>query len=105
MIWVKKHHVFGELGQLFHQLKALMADRGQLFKLGGIVLLTRQAKIGQGDRIEVIVGQGNELEPDAAQGDDFVDDGLEFPLPGLLSVGAPDAAEGTMLGASANGLH
>ena len=30
----KEHHVLGQLGQLFHQLKTLVADRRQLFQLG-----------------------------------------------------------------------
>ncbi len=43
--------------------------------------------------------------PEPAQGNDFVDDVLELSLPGLLTVGPPNAAKGAVLGAAANGLH
>ena len=42
----EEHHVLGELGQLLHQLEALGADGGELFELGEVVLLARQAQIG-----------------------------------------------------------
>ncbi len=65
----------------------------------------RQAKVGKGDGIEVVVGEGDEAEAAAAQVDDLVDDALEGALAGLLAVGAPDAAEGAVLGTAADGLH
>ena len=68
-------------------------------------MLAREAQIGEGDGIEVVVGEGDEAKTEAAQSDDFVDDVLEFALAGFLSVGAPDAAKGAVLGAAANGLH
>ncbi len=70
-----------------------------------IVLLAGQAQIGKGDGIEVVVGQRDEAKTEAAQGDDFVDHALMIALPRLLPIGAPDAAEGAVLGAAANGLH
>ncbi len=63
----KEHHVLGQLGQLFHQLKALFANRRQLFQFGRVVLLSRQPQIGQRHRIEVVVGQRNEPEPKPPQ--------------------------------------
>ena len=101
----EEDHVLGQLGQLFHQLEALFANGGQLFELGEVVLLARQAQIGEGDGIEIVVGEGDEAEAEAAQIDDLVDYALIAPLPGLLPVGAPHAAERAMLGAAANGLH
>jgi hypothetical protein len=100
----EEDHVFGQLGEFGHQFKALGADGGELFELGGVVLLAGEAQVGEGDGVEVVVGEGDEAEADAAQVDDFVDDALEGALAGFLAVGAPDAAEGAVLGASANGL-
>src|SRR6202030_124877 len=71
---------------------------------GEVVLLPRQAEVGERDGIEIVVGQGYESETDAAEDNDFVDDGLILPLARFLSVGTPDAAERTVLGTSANGL-
>ena len=68
------------------------------------MLLAGEAQVGEGDGVEVVVGEGDEAEADAAEVDDLVDDGLELALAGLLSVGAPDGAEGAVLGASADGL-
>jgi hypothetical protein len=67
-------------------------------------LFAREAEIGEGDGVEVVVGEGDEAEADLAEVDDLVDDGLEGALTGLLAVGAPDAAEGAVLGAAADGL-
>ncbi len=100
----EEDHVLGELGELGHEGEALVADGHELGDLGVISLLAGEAEVGEGDGIEVVVGEGDEAEADAAELDDLVDDGLEATLAGGLTVGAPDAAEGAVLGASANGL-
>jgi hypothetical protein len=64
----------------------------------------REAEVGEGDWVEVVIGEGYEAEADLAEVDDLVDYGLEGSLTGLLAVGAPDAAEGAVLGAAADGL-
>jgi hypothetical protein len=68
-------------------------------------LFAGEAKVGEGDGVEVVVGESDEAEADLAEVDDLVDDGLEGALTRLLAVGAPDAAEGAVLGAAAYGLH
>ncbi len=96
---------FGELGEFSHEEEAFGADGGEFFELGDVVLFARQAEVGEGDGVEVVVGEGDEAEADLAEVDDLVDDGLEGALAGLLAIGAPDAAEGAVLGAAADGLH
>ena len=100
----EEDHVLGELGELGHELETLGADGGELVDFGGVALLAGEAEVGLGDGIEVVVGEGDVAEADTAEGDDFVDDGLELALAGLLAVGAPDAAERAVLGAAADGL-
>ena len=100
----EEDHVPGELGELGHELEALLADGGELFEFGGIVLFAGKAEVGEGDRVEVVVGQGDEAEAATAEVDDLVDDGLELTLAGLLAVCAPDGAEGAVLGTAADGL-
>ncbi len=96
---------FGQLGELFHQLEALIANRGQLFDLGKVLLLPRETQIRQRNGIEIVIGQGDKPEAETTQAYDLVDHLLKRTLPRLLAVGTPDAAEGAVLGASANGLH
>ena len=69
-----------------------------------LFLFAGEAEVGEGDGVEVVVGEGDEAEADLAEVDDLVDDGLEGALARLLAIGAPDAAEGAVLGAAANGL-
>jgi hypothetical protein len=47
----------------------------------------------------------SQAEAHAAKIDDLVDDFLEGPLAGLLSICAPHRADGAMLWTTANGLH
>lgn len=101
----EKDHIPGELGELRHQQKAFCADSGEFLDLSHVVLFTGEAQIGQGNGIEVIVCQGDEAETDLPELDDLVDDGLEGALTGLLSIGAPHAAERAVFGAPAYGLH
>ncbi len=100
----EEDHVLGELGELRHEEKAFGTDGGKLFELRDVVLLAGEAEIGEGDGIEVVVGQGDEAEADATKTDDLVDDRLEGALARLLPIGAPDAAEGAVFRAAANGL-
>jgi len=71
----------GQPCELRHQLKALRADRRQLFDFGKIVLLPGQAQICQRYRIEIVIGQRDEAKAEAPQGYDFVDYFLVLPLP------------------------
>ena len=100
----EEDHIFGELGELGHEEEAFGADGGEFGEFGLVVLFACEAEVGEGDGIEVVVGEGDEAEADLAEVDDLVDDGLVRALAGLLAVGAPDAAEGTVLGAAADGL-
>ena len=100
----EEDHVFGQFGELFHELETLLAHGCQLVQFCLVVLLSGEAQVGEGDGIEVVVGEGDEAEADLAEVDDFIDDALELALAWLLAVGAPDTAEGAVLGASSDGL-
>ena len=86
-------------------MEALIANRGQLFDLGKVLLLARETQIRQRNGIEIVVGQGDKPEAETTQAYDLIDHLLKRTLPRLLPIGTPDAAEGAVLGASANGLH
>src|SRR6185312_12378166 len=77
----------------------------QFLEADGIILLRRQAEIGEGHRIKVVVGQGYETEAQAAQLHDFLDHSVRGTLPGPLAIRPPDRTKGTMLGTAADGLH
>jgi len=93
MVICVKKKIFGQLGELCHQLKTFGPDHSELFEFGGIVLLPGQSQIGQRHRIGIVIGQGDKSEADLPQIDDLVDHTLKLPLPGLLPMGSPDAAK------------
>src|SRR6185437_16684693 len=101
----EKHHVFGELGELFHQVEAIGADCIELVEAAQVVLLARQAKVGLGNRVEIVVGERDEAKSETAQRNNLFNHALVTPQARLLPVGAPDAAKGAMLRASAGSLH
>src|SRR6185312_575361 len=70
-----------------------------------VVLPFRQADIRERYRIKIVIGQCDVTIAKPPQLHDFLYHCIGGALPGLLSVRAPDGAEGTMFGAAAHRLH
>ena len=62
-----EHQIVRQLGQLRHQLHALLAQRLQLMQSGRIGAAARLRQILEGHRIEIVVGQGDEPESETPQ--------------------------------------
>src|ERR1700674_5846078 len=62
----KENHVIRELGETRHQLKPLRPKGFQFIQPGGVFLLSRQAKVGQSDGIEVVIRQRNKTKAQPA---------------------------------------
>ena len=86
-----------ELCEFSHQLEPFGSNGHQLLDLGLIVLLSRESKIGQGYRVEIVIRKSDKPESDAAEFYDFIHNPLKLSLSRLLAIRSPHATKGTML--------
>ena len=101
----KEDCVWGKLCQAGHEFKAFCANRFELVKTGGVVLLFCQSQVGKRNGIKVVVSKRDEAESETAQLHDFLDHNIGSALPRTLSVSSPNGTERTMLGTTTDGLN
>src|SRR5580692_1104877 len=101
----KEDHVIRKLGETRHQLEPFRTYGFEFIQPSRVFLLNSQAQVSQGYGIEIVVRQRDETKAQPPELHDFLDHHVGSTLTRPLAIRAPDRAERTMLGATANRLY